>query len=169
MVSLFIAVMVCICQAMINCLHLRITLVCNRQSPISPKYNHCCNPHQYCGGTIKLAFAAKKPELAVELAVKKEKKMTVKNNLTIRRARQTRGRAKPTCVIRYTSFRSCRAFALCIKTKIALFVSKLPTALLLFLSARLSRIAKKEPTPRLLRPQNQSFIVDRQGLEPWTP
>ena len=109
----------------------------------------------------KTRFCRQKPELAVDLAVKYLKKAAAKDNLTIRRARQTSGACHPTCVIRYTSFRSCRAFALCIKTKIALFVSKLPTALLLFLSARLSRIAKKEPTPRLLRPQNQSFIVDR--------
>ena len=28
---------------------------------------------------------------------------------------------------------------------------------------------KKEPSPRLLCPQKQSFEVHRQGLEPWTP
>ena len=64
-----------------------------RQTPLSPKHNHCCNPYQHCGGTIKLAFAAKKPELAVDLAVKYLKKAAAKDNLTIRRARQTRKQA----------------------------------------------------------------------------
>ena len=119
-----------------------------RHAPLPPKCKHCCNPYQYCGGTIKLAFAAKKPELAVDLAVKYLKKAAVKDILIIRRARQTRKQAKPTCVIRYTSFRSCRAFALCLKTKMTLFVSKTPnSALFIFIRTSLSN-RKKRTNPK---------------------
>ena len=72
----------------------------------------------------------------------------------------------PTCVIRYTSFRSCRTFALCIKKQRHFSVSKLSRNVSAFLFARLSRTTKKPKTRHFasLRPS-----VDRQGLEPWTP
>ena len=57
------------------------------------KNNHCYNPCQYCGGEVKLAFAAKNLELAVDLAVKTLKKLAAQDILTIRRARQTRKQA----------------------------------------------------------------------------
>lgn len=71
-----------------------------RQTPLPPKHNHCYNPYQHCGGEIKRTFAANSEGLTAVLAVKLRKKVAVKDNLTIRRARQTRKQAKPTCVIR---------------------------------------------------------------------
>ena len=64
-----------------------IQILLRRQTPLPPKHNHCCNPCQHCGGEVKLAFAAKKTDLAVRI----EKKAVAKDRLTIRRARQTRG------------------------------------------------------------------------------
>ena len=64
-----------------------------RHAPLPPKCKHCCNPYQYCGGTIKLAFAAKSGVLAVKLAVRMPKKAAAKDMLIFRRARQTRKQA----------------------------------------------------------------------------
>ena len=135
-----------------------------RHAPLPPKCKHCCNPYQYCGGTIKLAFAAKNPELtvdlAVELAVRTPKKAAVKDILTIRRARQTRKQAN-----RRASFASnyntpcghldsatlhlvVAGFALCIKRQKHFLVSKLPRNVPAFLYARLSHTRKKRTNPK---------------------
>ena len=64
-----------------------------RQTLPPPKFNHCCNPYQHCGGKVKLTFAAKNLELAVSLAVRMLKKVTAKDRLAKSRARQTRKQA----------------------------------------------------------------------------
>ena len=58
-----------------------IQILLRRQTPLPPKHNHCCNPCQHCGGEVKLAFAAKKTDLSVDLAVRIEKKAVAKCNV----------------------------------------------------------------------------------------